>query len=67
MYLKRHKIKQYIDILNLIMIHGGNKLGTDTCPGLQLLICFGFLKKEDFLEEVRDLLCPETWHHYGGA
>lgn len=64
MYLKRHKIKQFIDVLNLIMTHGGNTFGTDTCPCLQLLICFAFLKKEDFLGEVRDLFCPETQHHY---
>lgn len=42
-------------------MHGKTKFGTDAFPCLQLLVCFAFLKKEDFLDEVRDFLCPETY------
>lgn len=68
MYLKSHKIKQYIDILNLVVMDGENKFGDDTVHCLQLFVCFAFLKKEDFLcyfatkmHEVRDFLCLETY------
>lgn len=68
MYLKSPKIKQYIDILHLIVMHGENKFGTDSLPCLELLMCFAFLKKVDFLcyfatkmDEVRDFLCPENY------
>lgn len=59
MYLKGHKIKQYIDILDLIVMHGENKFGTATFPCLQLLIYFAFLKKEEIFFAQR----PIFWHH----